>query len=254
MSSKWDILKKYSMYIMGKILNFLLPARCIVTGDIVESSEMISAEAWAQLDFLSAPFCAKCGVPFQVLDNDVNEVLVCTYCLDNPPFYEKARAALRYDDGSRGLVLAYKHGDKTHMAIPFSLWMANAGQDVLDGADIIVPVPLHWKRLIKRRYNQAALLAQCLSKKTKLPVDTTSFKRTRATRPQGHMNMKDRRKNVGSAFAVADVNRKVFEGKSIVLVDDVFTTGATVNECAKVLLEAGARSVNVLVVARTVYI
>ncbi|MBL4589675.1 MAG: ComF family protein [Alphaproteobacteria bacterium] len=242
------------MYIMGKVLNFLLPARCIVTGDIVESTEMISAEAWAQLDFLSAPFCAKCGVPFQVLDNDVEDALICTYCLDTPPFYDKARAALRYDDGSRGLVLAYKHGDKTHMAIPFSLWMANAGQELLDGADLIVPVPLHWKRLITRRYNQAALLAQCLSRKTKIPVDTTSFKRTKSTRPQGHMNMKERCKNVGSAFSVPDVNKNIFEGKNIVLVDDVFTTGATANECAKVLLASGARSVNVLSVARTVYI
>ncbi|MGB1077413.1 MAG: ComF family protein [Bdellovibrionales bacterium] len=238
------------------VLDFLLPARCVVTGEIVESSEVLSPEAWSLLNFIDDPMCRVCGVPFEFSDMDEREDaegLTCGSCLDYPPVFERARVALRYDDGSRGLVLAYKHGDKTHMALPFSAWIEKAGKDILAQADLLVPVPLHWTRLVKRRYNQAGLLAQCLSKRVGVPVDTLHLKRVRKTLPQGHMKMEARRKNVKGAFTVLEKDRARFDDKNIVLIDDVYTTGVTVNECARVLLEAGAKSVQVLCVARTVY-
>ena len=255
MKNKESFLMKSMLNFPQYFLDFLLPARCVVTGEIVESSEMLSPEAWALLNFIDDPMCRTCGVPFDVSELDEEEVggLVCSSCLDQPPMFTVARASLRYDDGSRGLLLAYKHGDKTHMALPFSEWIKKSGKEILEQADLLVPVPLHWTRLIKRRYNQAGLLAQCLSKKTGVSVDTTHLKRKRKTLPQGHMKMDERRKNVKGAFAVLEKDRRYFKGKNIVLIDDVYTTGVTVNECARALLEAGAESVKVLCVARTVY-
>ncbi len=255
MSLNSNIFSDFIRLSCNKGVNFLLPARCIVTGEIVESSEMLSPDAWAMLTFIGSPLCDCCGMPFDVFEGGEEvQDMMCSLCLDHPPAYENARAALRYDEESRSLLLAYKHGDKTHMALPFSQWMLNAGQDMLDSADLIVPVPLHWMRLVKRRYNQAALLAQCLSKKINIPSDTTRLKRVKATQSQGHMALKDRQKNVKSAFVIGDKDMHFFKEKRIVLVDDVYTTGSTVNECAKTLLKAEAKSVQVLTVARTVYL
>ena len=238
--------------ILLSTIDFLLPARCVVTGEVVETSEMLSPDGWASLNFIEAPYCSKCGTPFGIVEK-VDAEMVCAGCLDFPPICKRVRASLRYDDGSRGLILAYKHGDKTHMAIPFSEWLRRAGDEILDEADLLVPVPLHWTRLLRRRYNQAALLAQCLSRKTGVPVNTTEFKRIKKTPPQGYMKKKERRRNVSDAFSVKPGSESVFSGKRIVLIDDVYTSGATVDACAKVLLDVGALSVDVLCVARTVY-
>jgi ComF family protein len=240
--------------IIRGVLSFLLPARCVITGEVVESNDMVSPEGWASLNFVTAPLCVCCGAPFPVSGHDETENdLTCTQCLDQPPVFDKARSTLRYDDVSRLLLLSYKHGDKTHMAAPFSQWMIGSGQGILDETDVIVPVPLHWTRLLKRRYNQAGLLAQSLSRKTGLPVDLLGLKRSRRTKSQGHMKIDARHKNIRGAFIVPDKYRLSFSGKRVALIDDVYTTGVTVNECARVLLDAGALSVNVLCVARTVY-
>lgn len=231
-----------------------MPARCIITGDVVESSDMVSPEGWAQLDFIQSPLCEICGVPFGVeQEEDAHDGLICADCLDDVPTFRRARSVLRYDDQSRLLILSYKHGDKTYMAKPFAQWIVTAGQDVLSDADILIPVPLYWTRLLKRRYNQAGILAQAISKKTKIPVSVFALKRIRSTKSQGHMNIKGRKKNVKGAFSVVDKYVDNIVGKRVVLIDDVYTTGVTVNECAKVLLGAGACSVDVLCVARTVY-
>ncbi len=232
-----------------------------MTGEVIESSENISPSAWAKLNFIADPLCSCCGIPFEISfdisENDktkkTEDTFQCSHCLTYPPAYTRARAAIRYDDGSRSLLLAYKHGDKTHMALPFSSWMMNAGGEMLEEVDLIVPVPLHWKRLVRRRYNQAALLGQSLSKKTKIPIDLFHLKRVKNTQSQGHMGAKERRKNVKAVFSIAGKDHIFFKDKTILLVDDVYTTGATVNECAKTLLRAGAKSVHVLTVARTIY-
>jgi ComF family protein len=155
-----------------------------------------------------------------------------------------------YDDASRKLILRFKHGDQLQAVRTLTPWLAEAGADVLASADIIMPVPLHRWRLLKRRYNQSALLARALGKLTGKTVMMHVLCRTRATPPQGYLKRVDRIENVKGAFMVGDV--AAISGKTVLLIDDVFTTGATLNVCAQALMHAGAASVDVLTVARVV--
>ncbi|MBV9551291.1 MAG: ComF family protein, partial [Alphaproteobacteria bacterium] len=164
--------------------------------------------------------------------------------------WDRARAVLRYDKHSRGLVLRLKHGDQTHLAGAFGGWMQRAGGDVLTGADLLLPVPLHWTRLFTRRFNQAALLANAVHAAGGPPVAPDWLIRRRRTPSQGLMGPLARTRNVRGAFALRP-GRSV-KGKRVVLVDDVLTTGATAEECARVLRRAGAAWVGVLVLARAV--
>ncbi len=210
---------------------------------------MLAPSVWGRLEFIAAPQCAACGWPFEF---EVGEGSLCVACLARRPAYGMARSALKYNDASRDLVLGFKHADKTHAAPAFVPWMMTAGRDVLSGADLLVPVPLHRLRLIARRYNQAALIAHALAKCAKVPVLPDALLRIRSTPPQGHLNAKQRRRNVRKAFAVNPKRAKQVAGKTIVLIDDVYTTGATAEECARILLKAGARAVHVLTLARVV--
>jgi ComF family protein len=157
---------------------------------------------------------------------------------------------MRYDEASRRLVLAFKHGDRLHLAPAFGRWMRRAGAELLAEADVLVPVPLHWTRLLARRYNQAAVLAHAIHAANGPPVGADWLVRRRRTPSQGKRGAQARERNVKGAFAVKP--GRAVEGRRILLIDDVFTTGATVGECARVLRRAGARHVDVLTLARTV--
>jgi len=234
-------------------MDFVLPPRCLVTGDVVESSGMLAPGAWAGLSFITQPYCETCGFPF---DFAVPGVQICLGCQANPPLYDTARSALRYDDASRPLLLGFKHGDKTHGVVTFVPWLQRAGADALNRADYIIPVPLHPLRLLRRRYNQAALLARAIAAEQKDGARYAAdiLKRTRATPVQGHLKRAQRAANVKGAFAVPQKWRAAVRSKNIVLVDDVLTTGATVNACAKVLRKAGAARIDVLTLARVVMV
>lgn len=240
-------LAKHLENIALEALDTILPPRCVVTGDMVDRQGMISPDVWSKLSFIADPKCACCGFPF---DFEVEEGSLCASCIDYPPKFETARAALKYDDISRDMVLGFKHGDKLHAAKAFVPWLKMAGADILADADMLIPVPLHHWRLVKRRYNQSAVIAHALSKETNIPVVVDGLQRTRATPPQGHLSSKERFKNVKHAFAVNEKHLEALRGKTVVLIDDVYTTGATVNECTKVLLKAGALRVHVLTLAR----
>lgn len=232
-------------------LNQVLPPRCIVSGEAVDRQGMLVPDVWTNLDFITAPYCKACGAPFEFDTASGGEY--CAPCLQNPPHYAKARSALKYNEASRLMILGFKHADQTHAVLAFIPWLKVAGAEFLSGfdkADVIIPVPLHPWRLIARRYNQAALLAQKLGQEINMPVLVGGLKRVRHTPSQGHMNAGERAKNVKSAFAVPERYKERIEGRRIVLVDDVYTTGSTVNECAKVLKKAGALEVNVLCIAR----
>ena len=157
---------------------------------------------------------------------------------------------MAYDEASRDLILAFKHGDQTHLSLTFIPWLKKAGAECLTDCDYLIPVPLHWRRLLKRRYNQSALIAQRLAKETGLSYQPDILKRIRHTPVQGHLSAKDRYKNVSNAFVVDPWQREKLQGKNLILIDDVYTTGATVEECAEVLYAAGAARVDVLTVAR----
>jgi ComF family protein len=166
------------------------------------------------------------------------------------PVFQSARAAVLYDDASRKLVLGFKHGDRTHAAKALAVWMRRAGGEILEQADALVPVPLHRWRLFQRRYNQSALLAQQIGLLAGKPVLYDALRRIRPTPSQGHFTRKERRENVKGAFAVSSEDKAAAEGKTLLLIDDVLTTGATVDECARVLLVAGAKQVLVLTLSR----
>ncbi|HEU0117134.1 MAG TPA: ComF family protein, partial [Alphaproteobacteria bacterium] len=162
----------------------------------------------------------------------------------------KARAAMLYDDASKRLILSFKHSDRTHTSRALASWILRAGQDFMAETDAIIPVPLHRWRLFKRRYNQAALLAVEIGKRAGKPVWADGLMRLRPTPIQGHLNRKQRHANVHAAFALNSRHAEHIKGKNLTLIDDVLTTGATVNECSRVLLKAGAASVRVLTLAR----
>lgn len=240
------------MAALTKIIDFILPPRCIVTGDIVDTHGMISPAAWSALNFISDPQCNRCGFPFDFDSDVVREGSLCGACLKNPPVFDKARSALIYDDVSRNVILAYKHADQTLSVPSFIPWLTRAGADILLQADYLVPVPLHRWRLLRRRFNQSALIARYLSEATKIPCLLDGVSRVRATVTQGHLQANQRLNNVKNAFAVSPDKAQKIRNKHIVLIDDVFTTGATVGECTKVLLKSGAASVSILTLARVV--
>jgi len=229
------------------LLDLLLPPRCLSCGTAVSAAGTLCAQCWRDITFLGAPCCACCGLPFEF---EVAATALCGECARARPPFERARAAMRYDAASRKLILAFKHGDRLHLAPAFGRWLRRAGSDLVADADVAVPVPLHWTRLFARRYNQAAVLAHALRDAGGPPVGADWLRRRRRTPSQGKRNAAGRERNVRAAFAVkpgCDVR-----GKRVLVIDDVFTTGATVSECARVLRRAGARSVDVLTLARTV--
>jgi len=170
--------------------------------------------------------------------------------MDTPPPFSSARSALIYNDTSRDLILGFKHGDKTHLVRSFIPWLQKSGEGMLAQADYLVAVPLHTRRLIARRYNQAVLIADALSKATEIEHLPRAMIRTRATVSQGHLKTDERAKNVKKAFDVHPAFKDRIKDKVIVLIDDVYTTGATVKECTKTLKSYGASEVHILTLAR----
>ncbi len=226
-------------------LDLLLPPRCLSCKTIVATPGALCPACWDGLRLLAPPHCARCGLPFAT---DTGAAILCGSCLDGSAQFGRARAALRYDASSRSMILGFKHGDRTALAVPFARWMARAGRELLADADMLVPVPLHPWRLFRRRYNQAALLTKALSRLTGVAHRPDALARIRATPPQGTMGRFGRRRNVAGAFRLT----AAVEGRHVLLVDDVLTTGVTVDECARVLKAGGARQVDVLTLARVV--
>lgn len=204
---------------------------------------------WARLRFLGPPWCACCGLPFKTAEP---EEARCPACLIHPPRYTTARAALLYDEHSRALVLDLKRAGRRDGLAAFAAWMAEAAGPRLVDADVILPVPLHWTRLAKRRFNQAAWLAQALARRSGRPCDLAALHRVKARRSQAGLTGDQRRRNVAGAFGVGKQRAARVQGKRIILVDDVFTTGATLDAAAQALLHAGAAQVHALTLARVV--
>jgi ComF family protein len=227
------------------LVDGILPPRCLACGAVVGEPDALCGPCWATMSFFAPPWCAVCGLPFPY---PMGEGAVCAACARERVSWDRARAVMRYDRHSRGLILALKHGDRTHLAKALGMWMHRAGGDILDGADLMVPVPLHWTRLFSRRYNQAGLLAHAVHAAGGPPVAPDWLIRRRRTPSQGRLGPLARTRNVRGAFQLRP-GRSV-RGKRLVIVDDVLTTGATVEECARVLRRAGAAWVGVLTLAR----
>jgi ComF family protein len=240
-------LSKFVRNIAMQAVDAVLPSRCIVTGDVVPSPGMLAPKAWAGIDFIAKPFCGVCGFPF---DFSAEMESLCGSCLADKPPFETARAAVKYNDSSRPVILGFKHGDQIHAVTAFLPWLKRSGAEMLAEADFLAPVPLHKRRLIRRRYNQAAIIAFALGKDMMLSTLPDILIRTRHTPSQGHLRAQERFKNVKKAFSFNEKYKADIKGKTIVLIDDVYTTGATVMECTDVLMKHGAGRVHVLTLAR----
>ncbi|WP_417320791.1 double zinc ribbon domain-containing protein [Emcibacter sp.] len=232
----------------GRLLDLVLPPRCPGCGDLLPEAGKLCAACWSSLGFLSGPACSCCGFPFP---HDKGGEVLCGVCQAQDRHFDRVRSALIYDGGSRPLLLGFKHGDRTDLAPFLADLLYLAGRELLADSDLILPVPLHPRRLLRRRYNQAALLAGRLAHKYGLPRENLLLRRHRATTPQGG-NYTARQKNVRSAFSIPERYRDRVQGRRILLVDDVYTTGATLQSCARELKKRGAEKVFGLTVARVV--
>jgi ComF family protein len=230
-------------------LDLLLPPTCIACDRPVDAPGLLCPGCFRRTGFITAPCCAVCGVPFDAQGLGGSDGL-CPGCDVARPDFDRARAALRYDAGARRLILPFKHGDRTEMARALAPMMARAGAALLAGADLLVPVPLHRWRLFRRRYNQAALLAEALSRISGVPSQPDALSRRRDTAALGGKSAGERRAEVAGVFAVRPARAARVDGRRILLIDDVLTSGATASACARALKSAGAASVDVLAAAR----
>ena len=234
--------------LLRQAADLALPPQCIACRKPLSTTGALCALCWSAIDFIEAPYCEISGLPL----GTENVGGIRPDVAANPPPYARARAALVYTDASAPLILRFKYADRLEAASTYAGWMARAGADVLGGADLILPVPLHRWRLMARRYNQSAELARHLARHEGVPFAPHLLARTRATRPQVGLSGDARRRNVAGAFRARPAAAARIAGKTIVLVDDVLTTGATIEACTHALLTAGAREVRVLTLARVV--
>ncbi len=207
----------------------------------------LSAKAWSRIHFLDGPVCDGCGAPFEY---GLGEGVRCAACTARPRAFDAARAACVYDETSREPILKLKHADRLDLAPLFARWLSRSARDLVEAADAIAPVPLHPARLLHRRYNQAAEIARPLSALSGVAYLPDALVRKRSTASQGGKSGAGRRRNVAGAFQVPAGRAAQVAGRRILLIDDVMTTGATAEGCARALKAAGAVRVDVAVVAR----
>jgi ComF family protein len=234
--------------VFGAALDVALPKLCASCREPV-GAEGVCALCWSKLSFIAPPYCERLGIPFPY---DPGPGVVSIEAIADPPAYRKARAAVRYGEVANTLVHALKYGDRLDLAPMMGRWMVHAGRDLIAEADALVPVPLHWRRQWMRRFNQAALLSEVIAGLTGRKVAHTALARVNATPQQVGLSQSERALNVQGAFRVREAEASAVAGRKLVLIDDVLTTGSTLEACTRALLRAGAAEVDVLTFARVV--
>jgi ComF family protein len=234
---------------LGGIADLLLPPVCISCRARIGNHGLLCGACFAKIDFIAPPVCARLGVP---LPYDTGAPALSAAAIASPPVYDRARAVARYSDTMRELIQSFKYRDRQEGLPLFARWLKRAGEELLSDADLLVPVPLYPSRLWWRRFNQSAMLATALGRLTGVPTECFLLKRVRRTASQVGLSVDQRRRNVAGAFRLDRAGAHRVKGKRVVLIDDVITTGATVEACARVLRRARAARVDVLALARVV--
>jgi ComF family protein len=234
---------------MQDLIHLIYPPQCIACGALVASDFGLCATCWRDTPFIAGLTCQQCGTPLPG-DAMPGEVVLCDDCLTLARPWKSGRAAMLYDQKARDLVLALKHGDRMDIARPAAHWMLRAAGEILEPDMVVAPVPLHWQRLFKRRYNQAALLSAQVAKMARLDHCPDLLQRARQTHTQEGRTREGRFENMAGAFRLHPRRADRIRGRAVLLVDDVMTSGATLAAATEVCITAGARSVSVLVMAR----
>jgi len=231
--------------VISRLSDIIWPPRSLLSDAIVDRPGVIEAALWGELRFLNEPLCACCGFP---LPDHAAPGDQCAACLSQKPAFDSARAALAYDDHARQLVLDLKRGGRRDGLPVFARWMAAAAGEQLARADFLAPTPMHWTRLAVRSFNQAAWLTAALARATGKRWKPGALTRVKRRKSQAGLSASERRRNVGGAIKASGA----FKDKIILVVDDVFTTGATLEACARALRKAGAAEVHAVTLARVV--
>lgn len=256
MSSKQTILSKAECLnalnsapkqLSSSALNFILPPVCLNCHEPLIQPNQLCSKCWSDIDFLMPPLCQINGTP---LPFDIGDKTISAAAIAHPPEYDSARSVASYQGTMRELIHKLKYQDRHELTTLLATWLIQFGKTQLTNADLIIPIPLHRWRLWQRRFNQSTLLSKRISEITNIPVDWESFQRSKKTSPQVGLSSKQRRLNVAGAFNVPKHRLNHIENKTIILIDDVVTTGTTVNSAAKTLKKAGASEIYVLSLAR----
>jgi ComF family protein len=240
-------IKAFAREIAGFSAGLLFPPVCPGCRRRVSEPGTLCGACWPRLRFLERPWCPVMGIPFS---HDFGEGFLSAEAIANPPPFERARSVVAYAGVARQMVQGLKYSDRTDLAHWMARWMARAGGDLIAEADVIVPVPLHWIRFLRRRFNQSAELARAIASRSDTRFAPLALKRVKATRQQVGLALNERQDNVRAAFKVPPDHEIEVAGRRVLLVDDVYTTGSTVIAAARALRKAGASAVDVLTFAR----
>jgi ComF family protein len=236
--------------LLSPLADLLLPPVCIVCRTRIGGHGLICGACFAKIEFIAPPLCDRLGVPLPYDTGEGKQLSAAA--IAKPPVYDRARAVARYSSTMRELIQSFKYRDRHEGLALFGRWLMKAGAELLADADLVVPVPLYSWRLWSRRFNQSAMLAHGVGRLAGVAVDCLALRRVRRTISQVGLSPDQRRRNIAGAFKVPNSRARAVAGKSIVLIDDVISTGATADACARALRRAGAARVDVLALARAV--
>jgi ComF family protein len=231
------------------LADLIWPPRSLLTDRPAARPGLIEPEHWSRLRFLGPPLCVQCGWPFET---PAAEDARCPACLADPPVFDAARAAIAYDDAARKLVLDLKRGGRTDGLPVFGAWMRQAAGALLSDAELIIPTPLHWTRLATRKFNQALWLAEAMVGPKDPRLARTALIWRKRRKSQEGLSASQRKANVSGAYIASQTMKGRIDGKAVLVVDDVYTTGATLEACARALKRAGAAKVSAVTLARVV--